>query len=61
MAGKFEIKKGSSGQYHFDLKAANGETIATSESYTTKAAAKNGIDSVKGNAPTAPVVDLTVE
>jgi uncharacterized protein len=61
MAGKFEIKKGSSGQYHFVLKAANGETIATSESYTTKAAAKNGIDSVKVNAPTAPVVDLTGE
>jgi uncharacterized protein YegP (UPF0339 family) len=60
MAGKFEIKK-SAGQYHFVLKAGNGEIIATSERYTTKAAAKNGIDSVKSNAPTAPTVDLTGE
>jgi uncharacterized protein len=61
MAGKFEIKKRPGGQYHFVLKAANGEIIATSETYTTKAAAKNGIDSVKTNAPSAPVVDLTGE
>ncbi len=59
MAGKFEIKKKPGGQYHFVLKAANGEIIATSETYTTKAAARNGVDSVKTNAPTAPVVDLT--
>ena len=61
MAGKFEIKKGSTGQYRFVLKAGNGEIIATSETYTSKSAAKNGIDSVKANAPTAPVVDLTGE
>jgi uncharacterized protein YegP (UPF0339 family) len=48
-------------KYHFVLKAANGETIATSERYTTKAAAKNGIDSVKTNAPTATTVDETGE
>ena len=46
------IKK-SAGQYHFVLKAGNGEIIATSERYTTKAAAKNGIESVKTNAPKA--------
>lgn len=32
----------------FVLKAGNGEIVAMSESYTTKAAAKNGIESVKG-------------
>jgi uncharacterized protein YegP (UPF0339 family) len=53
MAGKFAIKK-SAGQYHFVLKAANGEIIATSERYTTKAAAKNGIESVRENAKSAP-------
>ena len=36
-AGKFEIKKKPGGQYHFVLKAANGEVIATSENYTSKA------------------------
>lgn len=60
MAGKFEIKK-SAGQYHFVLKAANGEIIATSERYPTKAAAKTGIESVKTNAPSAATVDLTGE
>jgi uncharacterized protein YegP (UPF0339 family) len=60
MAGKFVIKK-SAGQYHFVLKAGNGEIIATSERYTTKASAKNGIESVKENAKAAPVEDETGE
>jgi uncharacterized protein YegP (UPF0339 family) len=58
MAGKFVIKK-SGGQYHFVLKAVNGEIIATSERYTSKSAAKNGIESVKTNAPAAKVDDET--
>lgn len=60
MAGKFEIKK-SGDQYICVLKAGNGEIIATSERYTTKASAKNGIESVKENAPKAETVDLTGE
>lgn len=60
MAGRFVIRK-SEGQYHFVLKAGNGEIIATSEHYTTKASAKNGIESVKANAPKAPVDDETGE
>jgi len=60
MAGKFVIKK-SKDQYIFDLKAANGEIIATSERYKMKASAKSGIESVKENAPGAPVVDETGE
>ena len=60
MAGKFEIKK-ASGQYTFVLKAGNGEIIATSERYTTKAAARNGIESVKSNASDASIVDVTGE
>ncbi len=61
MAGKFVLKKSSSGKYHFVLKAGNGEIIATSESYTSKAAAKNGIESVQKNAPGAKVDDETGE
>lgn len=49
------------GKCHFVLKAANGEIIATSESYTPKAAAKNGIESVQKNAPAAKVDDETGE
>lgn len=59
MAGKFELKQAKSGQYHFNLKAGNGEIIATSEMYESKASAKNGIESVKKNAADAEIVDLT--
>jgi uncharacterized protein len=59
MAGKFELKSTSDGQIRFNLKAGNGEVIATSESYKTKAAALNGIESVKKNASGAEVIDLT--
>ena len=47
--GKFEIKSTSSGQVMFNLKAGNGQVILTSESYTTKAACENGIESVRTN------------
>lgn len=59
MAGKFELYKDRAGEYRFRLKAGNGETIVVSEGYTTRSGALNGIDSVKTNAPGAPVVDLT--
>ena len=55
----FELKKTSDGQFMFNLVAPNGEVIATSERYTTKAAAENGIASVKKNAPTATTEDKT--
>ncbi len=58
--GKFVIKKVNSG-YKFDLKAGNGEVIATSEVYTTEAACKNGVESVIKNAAVAGVEDQTVE
>jgi uncharacterized protein len=41
MAGKSILTRNSKGQYHFVLKAANGETIGQSEMYSSKAAAKN--------------------
>ena len=50
MPGKFEIKKAKNGQFHFNLKASNGEIILTSEMYKAKRSAKNGIESVKKNA-----------
>ena len=50
MPGKFEIKKAKNGQFHFNLKARNGEIILSSEMYTTKANCKKGIASVQKNA-----------
>ena len=58
--GKFVIKTVSSG-VKFDLRAGNGETILTSEVYTTEAACRNGIASVQKHAPLAGVEDQTVE
>ena len=57
--GKFEIYQDKAGGYRFRLKAANGETIATGESYTSKAGCENGIDSIKRNVPDAKIVDIT--
>ena len=58
--GKFVIRTTNTG-IKFDLKAGNGEVIATSEVYTTEAACKNGVESVMKNAPVANVEDQTVE
>ena len=57
---KFVIRSVPSG-IKFDLKATNGQVIATSEVYTTEAACRNGIESVKKNAPVANMEDQTVE
>ena len=49
MAGKFEIKKGTTGKFRFNLKASNGQIILSSEAYDTRAAAMKGIESVRKN------------
>lgn len=49
MAVWFELTQSTDGQYHFSLKTENA-TLLKSEAYTTKAAAVNGIESVKKNA-----------
>ena len=59
MAGKFEISKRSNGEYQFNLKAGNGQVILASQGYADKAGCKNGIESVKKNAPDADVTDET--
>ncbi len=57
--GKFVVKETKTG-FKFDLKAGNGEVIATSEVYTTEAACMNGINSVKTNC-VGEIEDQTVE
>lgn len=49
MNGFFELKKAKNGQFIFNLKAGNGQVIMTSEMYTTKSAAENGMESVRKN------------
>ena len=58
--GKFVIKQTNTG-YVFNLKAGNGEVIATSEVYSSLDACKNGVASVAKNAPAAALEDQTVE
>lgn len=58
--GKFVVRETNTG-VKFDLKAGNGEVIATSEVYTTKAACMKGIASVQKNAPVANLEDQTEE
>lgn len=48
--GKFVITKRSNGEFQFNLKAGNGQTILTSEGYSSKSNCENGVESVKKNA-----------
>ncbi|MDR0641279.1 MAG: DUF1508 domain-containing protein [Treponema sp.] len=57
MAAKFEIFIDRKKQYRFHLKASNGETVAASQAYDTKAACLKGIKSIQKNAPTAAIID----
>ena len=57
---RFVIREVASG-VKFDLKATNGQVIASSEIYDTKAACIKGVASVKMNAPAAAVEDQTAE
>lgn len=55
--GKFTVKTEKTG-IKFDLKAGNGEVIATSEVYTSRSACLNGVEGVQKNTPEAEVVDV---
>jgi len=57
---KFVVKTVSSG-VKFDLKATNGQVIASSEIYAAKAACRKGVESVRKNAASANVEDQTLE
>jgi uncharacterized protein YegP (UPF0339 family) len=58
--GKFVIRQVNTG-CKFDLLAANGESILSSEVYSSRSACLRGVESVRKNAPAAPLADLTDE
>ena len=58
--GRFTIRQVKTG-IKFDLKAANGQAILSSEVYTALDACRKGIESVRKVAPFAPVEDRTEE
>lgn len=53
MAGSFEIKPTSNGRFMFNLKAANGQVILTSQTYAALQSARDGVESVRRNAAKA--------
>ncbi len=61
MAGKFVVKKGTTGKFRFNLLSSNGQIVATSEAYNSKAAAQGGIRAVKKLAADAVVEDQTTK
>jgi uncharacterized protein len=54
---RFERLESKNGKWYFNLKATNGQIIASSEMYESASARDNGIESVKKNAPDADVDD----
>ena len=58
--GKYIVKEAKTG-FMFNLAAANGQVIGSSEIYSGKAACLNGVESVRKNAPVANLEDQTVE
>ena len=60
MAAKFEVCKSTSkdGGFRWRMRARNGEIVASGQKYTTKAACKKGIASIKRTAANAEVVDI---
>lgn len=58
--GKFVMKATANGGFKFDLKAGNGEIIASSQIYKSESACEAGIESVKKNA-LSHVEDQTAE
>lgn len=56
---KFEIYKDTAGKFRWRLKAPNGEIIASSgEAYESKDSCRNGVQSVKNNAPRAEITEM---
>jgi len=52
---KFEVYLDKKGEARFRLKAKNGEIIAASEGYSSKASCLNGVESVRKNAADAAI------
>lgn len=61
MAAAFEIKRAKNKQFYFNLKAANGEIILTSETYKSRTGAKNGIASVRKNGPDGLMYNMKMD
>ena len=60
MAHSFEILKDKAGEFRVRFKHSNGNLIFQTEGYSDKRSAASIIESIKKNAPDAPVTDTTI-
>ena len=60
MKGKFIITRTHSQEYTFELRAANGESIAMGQTFPNIESCENIIDSIRRNSK-APIEDRTVD
>lgn len=58
---RFEEKTAKDGRFYFNLKAANGQVILTSQMYKSESGMKNGVTSVYKNAPDAAIEEQKAE
>ena len=58
---RFEIEKAKNGEHYVRFRARNGEIMARTETYTSKASAQNAIDSLRKNGPKAETVDESLK
>ena len=59
MAYRFEISKDKAGEFRVKFKAPNGEVMFSTEGYSSKASARNAVESMKKNGPDAETDDTT--
>lgn len=59
-ASRIEIRRGRTGLFRFVIIAGNGEIVCTSETYTSKAMCKKGINTLASGVYW-PVVDTTIK
>ncbi len=56
---RFVKKETPSGKFRFNLTASNGQTIATSQNYSSESGCRSGMKSVTKNAADATIDDQT--
>ena len=54
---RYERKTAANGKWHFNLKAANGQVIGSSQMYASESSMNKGIESVKNNGTSTNVVE----
>ena len=57
--GRYITKEAKNGKHYFNLKAANGQVIGTSQMYASASGLKGGIASVQKNAPGAKTNEVS--